>query len=127
MQQVCVWAPSNIGPSEVTVKINEWMRCHPTKPPFERFIQDHLSSEWPVMWHLKSPFYVSIDRKERKVVEEENKETETNEKSDEICPICHNSLGVAIETLICRHVFHSTCLHQWLRRSSTCPMCRHIV
>ena len=72
MQQVCVWAPSNVGLREVTVKINEWMRCHPTKPPYERFIQDRLSSEWPVMWHLKSPFYVCIDRKERKVVEEEN-------------------------------------------------------
>jgi hypothetical protein len=124
MQQVCVWAPSNVGQSEVTIKINEWMRCHPTKPPYERFIQDHISSEWPVMWHLKSPFYISIDRKERKVVEEENKE---NIREEEICPICHNSLGVATETLTCRHSFHATCLHQWLRRSSTCPMCRHVV
>lgn len=124
MQQICVWAPSNIGLSEVVIKINEWMHCHPSKPPYERFLQDHVSSEWPVMWHLKSPFYVSIDIQSRKVLLEENKE---NEKSEEICPICHNSLGVGVEILSCRHVFHTICLHQWLRRKSTCPMCRQLI
>ena len=123
MQQVCVWAPSNVGYSQVNNKINNWMRCHPTKPPYERFIQDHLSSTWPILWHLKSPFYVSIDRLARKVVEEERVEN----KEEEICPICHNALGLGIETLTCRHVFHTTCLHQWLQRSSTCPMCRHVI
>jgi hypothetical protein len=68
MKQVCVWAPSNVGTSELIAKINEWMRCHPNKPPRKRFIQDYISSAWPMMGHLKSPFFFSIDNKSRKVI-----------------------------------------------------------
>ena len=42
------------------------------------------------------------------------------------CAICLHSAVVATETdtLPCGHTFHGKCISEWLKRSSTCPLCR---
>jgi hypothetical protein len=29
-----------------------------------------------------------------------------------------------IKTLICDHTFHNKCIHKWLSKNKTCPVCR---
>ena len=43
-----------------------------------------------------------------------------------ICAICLQYAKVATETdtLPCGHTFHGKCIGEWLKRSSTCPLCR---
>lgn len=48
------------------------------------------------------------------------------------CAICLE--GFAPEDMICRtrcaggcHVFHRTCIQQWLESHETCPLCRHVL
>lgn len=43
-----------------------------------------------------------------------------------VCAICLESLTHP-RTLPCRHSFHARCVESWLRRSSTCPLCRERV
>ena len=41
------------------------------------------------------------------------------------CPICIQYVradGVRLEA--CGHTFHGSCLVEWFRRATTCPMCR---
>ena len=126
MQELSVWAPSDISPLSLRSKVNEWMRLHPTKPPYERFIQDYISSQWPILWHLKTEHKVTINKDERYVVPDDGATTDgvAAEMPDELCAICHNTLGHSAFRLACRHTYHSMCIHTWLRRSQTCPMCR---
>ena len=46
--------------------------------------------------------------------------------SDEVCSICtdndNNETKVKIDN--CRHIFHRTCLQEWFKTNSTCPLCR---
>ncbi|PWZ25095.1 E3 ubiquitin-protein ligase ZNRF3 [Zea mays] len=45
------------------------------------------------------------------------------------CAICLEDFqdGVEVAVMACsgQHEFHSGCIANWLRRSNTCPMCRH--
>ncbi|XP_017468105.1 PREDICTED: E3 ubiquitin-protein ligase RNF128-like [Rhagoletis zephyria] len=43
-----------------------------------------------------------------------------------VCTICRDSLseGDDILTTASAHIFHRTCLLDWLKRNSTCPQCR---
>lgn len=46
--------------------------------------------------------------------------------ADEPCAICHEPLA-ALPPLVamkCNHAYHAECLHRWLARSTSCPMCR---
>jgi Ring finger domain len=46
-------------------------------------------------------------------------------KGDDLCPICLCPL--ADETISvghCLHVLHASCLHSWLAKRNTCPICR---
>ncbi len=128
MQELHVWAPPNISPQSLHSKVNEWMRLNPTKPPYERFIQDYISSQWPIMWHLKIEHTITINKDERHAVFITDSGPIVQETTAaEICPICHNVLGMDAFALSCRHVYHTMCIHTWLRRSQTCPMCRAAV
>jgi hypothetical protein len=133
MHELSVWAPPDISPQSLHSKVNEWMRLHPTKPPYERFIQDYISSQWPVMWHLKTEHKIIINQEGRYTVQDERYVVPTpsastaSTTSAELCAICHNVLGMDAFALSCRHAYHTMCIHTWLRRSQTCPMCRAVV
>ncbi|KAJ5719004.1 hypothetical protein N7493_007459 [Penicillium malachiteum] len=45
------------------------------------------------------------------------------------CPICTEAyeVEVPILTLPCGHLFHEQCVQIWLRRSSSCPLCRRVI
>lgn len=58
-----------------------------------------------------------------------NEKIENNDSADEIpdedkwkCPICLDALQQPVVTR-CGHVFCWPCIHEWLRRSNTCPVC----
>lgn len=46
-----------------------------------------------------------------------------------VCSICSElfSTSTDISAALCGHVFHYTCLTQWIAKSETCPQCRKIV
>jgi len=111
-----LWAPPNVTPGSVRAKVDEWRRKNPTKPPYERFLQDYISSQWPVLWHLKRKFILDLN------CTEPIEESSDNEM--EVCAICRCSLSGGTEVLSCLHSFHTMCIHRWLQRASTCPMCR---
>ena len=48
-----------------------------------------------------------------------------SERKKETCPFCLDSL-VNLE-LPCKHLYHLTCIAQWLQKHRECPVCkRHI-
>jgi hypothetical protein len=42
------------------------------------------------------------------------------------CVICMSDFeeGEELRTLPCFHFFHSSCVDEWLKRNSKCPVCR---
>jgi len=136
MEELSVWAPPEISNASLCVKVNEWMRLNPTKPPYERFIQDYISSQWLGWWHLKIEHKVTINKQERLSIPVTPPPPHTSSTSppepphvedSDLCPICHNTLGADLFALACGHGYHTMCIHTWLRRANTCPMCRAIV
>ena len=118
--EIELWVPPHISDESIVLKANEWMVKYPSMPPYTRFIQDYISSAWPIMWHLKTKNIIIItDRMASVRVLEESIEREPD-----ICPICHNILSYGQETLRCAHTFHTMCIHRWLRCADTCPVCR---
>ena len=56
----------------------------------------------------------------------ENKKYTLNDS--EKCPICHDIFHLEeniSKIRKCRHIFHKTCLDQWLHVKKMCPMCRY--
>lgn len=113
--EVVLWAPPNISRACVREKVNEWKRKNPNLPPYERFLQDYISSLWPVLWHLKRKFVLDMSPGAEDVDED---------PSEDVCPICRCVLGLGTETMTCNHRFHTMCIHRWMQRSETCPVCR---
>ena len=44
-----------------------------------------------------------------------------------ICAICHDDLhnGQEVYKTSCGHTFHRACVCEWLKKKSSCPLCRH--
>lgn len=126
MERVSLWAPPDIGGESLCDNVNEWMRLNPSTYPYERFIQDFVSSRWPMMWHLKTEHHVWINAAERVALYDSEAHALTNVNTP-VCAICHNVMGAAAERLACNHVFHTMCIHTWLRRAETCPLCRAVI
>jgi len=116
-----IWAPPTVSVDSISVKLNEWMEQNPSRPLFTRFLQDHISSEWPVFWHLKIAHTITIDQQNRKAILPPPAETDSEA---DICSICYAGLDCGTERLACNHTFHTMCLHQWYRYQLTCPLCR---
>lgn len=116
MTSVQLWAPPHLSPSTIAQKVEEWRRANPTRPCFTRFLQDHIDSTWPVLWHLKTPFTIVLYHDSTFGVD-----IQTDEP---ICAICHSVLRDGTEKMPCNHDFHTMCIHRWLQYSSTCPVCR---
>lgn len=45
-------------------------------------------------------------------------------EEDTECAICLSPFNVSKETLSCGHAFHKSCIQEWCRSSSSCPLCR---
>ena len=44
---------------------------------------------------------------------------------DNKCSICwENIVNINSTITICKHMFHATCLHEWMKIKRNCPMCR---
>jgi hypothetical protein len=114
--EVVLWAPPNLSRGCVREKVNEWRQKNPNTPPYERFLQDYISSHWPVFWHLKRKFVLDLSQ--------EGSSDDPDDPDEEVCSICRCSLGLGTETMNCNHRFHTMCIHRWMQRSGTCPMCR---
>ena len=58
--------------------------------------------------------------------EEEGQALNEEEFVQEECAICllPNEENVTVKTP-CRHVFHYSCLLEWMKIRNTCPFCRH--
>jgi hypothetical protein len=41
------------------------------------------------------------------------------------CPICIEEIREDSKELSCKHVFHTKCITEWLKKAHTCPTCRH--
>jgi len=48
-------------------------------------------------------------------------------KIDEECAICYSDFIEDKDAykLKCKHVFHNSCINQWIKNSKTCPICRY--
>ena len=43
------------------------------------------------------------------------------------CPICTEPLPASLRPTKCGHYFHKQCLETWLKKSTSCPVCREII
>lgn len=46
---------------------------------------------------------------------------------DDPCCICLDDLNPTTLKLKCNHSFHNICIIDWLKRETTCPMCRQFI
>lgn len=47
------------------------------------------------------------------------------EDTEQLCSICMDNIEPPnILSLECNHTYHATCIAQWFRKKSTCPLCR---
>ncbi|DBA04785.1 TPA: hypothetical protein N0F65_004422, partial [Lagenidium giganteum] len=61
-------------------------------------------------------------KKPQRDVEEESK----GSSGDDVCPICLIDFedDEDVRKLPCKHIFHVPCVDEWLKRNTSCPMCK---
>ncbi|KAJ4808010.1 RING-H2 finger protein ATL1P [Rhynchospora pubera] len=71
-------------------------------------MNNKVSDSRIVVW---SSIYQKMDKEDR--------------NSDCVVCLCQMQQGEKVVQLpFCRHLFHKTCIHPWLARNLTCPICR---
>ncbi|KAL7106015.1 hypothetical protein ACP275_07G084100 [Erythranthe tilingii] len=63
---------------------------------------------------------------------------EDEEEEGEVCAIClddlycpdqsnnHRNINISLGILVCKHIYHSDCIRNWLRVKNFCPMCKAV-
>ncbi|WCJ33129.1 RING/U-box superfamily protein [Euphorbia peplus] len=48
------------------------------------------------------------------------------EESGSVCSICLEdiTIGSHVKRLECTHMYHGSCIGEWLKKTNTCPICR---
>lgn len=56
----------------------------------------------------------------------ENNSEHVDDTSDGVCIVCLSSVAVGDQVLElpCSHIFHLSCVEEWLKRSLVCPVCK---
>ena len=72
----------------------------------------------------------SFDDNSNKLIEEleiDEKLIKNNEIENNKCIICLNNYEIhdKISYLSCSHLFHSSCIKQWIKRANKCPICKN--
>ncbi|TMW55943.1 hypothetical protein Poli38472_008591 [Pythium oligandrum] len=49
------------------------------------------------------------------------------QNNEDVCPICLIEFeeDEDVRNLPCKHIFHVACIDEWLKRNTTCPMCKN--
>eukprot|EP00644_Phytophthora_capsici_P017905 jgi/Phyca11/59323/gw1.62.195.1 len=107
-----------------------------------RYTSHHSDAVGDVLRHFESPAWVRLvlrqvlpqlkqisptDPKELIKMVRDAENNHADAEQDATCSICMAAActgSVAQLELPCGHRFHSTCAQSWLRRRSTCPLCR---
>ena len=93
------------------------LRCPISRERVPNVLFDFLGVEHPADRRTLSQIYADLCITESMAVDTSMDQT--------ICVICQESLNskssIALE---CRHIFHWTCLFEWVPIKSTCPICR---
>uniref|UniRef100_F6TGC0 E3 ubiquitin-protein ligase RNF181 n=2 Tax=Ciona intestinalis TaxID=7719 RepID=F6TGC0_CIOIN len=58
------------------------------------------------------------------VVENLKQRTVTELDPSEKCPVCLVPYSGTVIEMPCNHSFHKDCLHPWLNKTNSCPVCR---
>jgi E3 ubiquitin-protein ligase RNF115/126 len=55
------------------------------------------------------------------------KRNEEGELEMPTCSVCLTEFELGVEAIFvpCGHIFHTKCLHPWLKDHNTCPVCRY--
>ena len=67
-----------------------------------------------------------------RIIQEEGKEEDEEEQSKCTVCLCSYQVNETVKVLSCcklhlGHIFHSSCIDEWLRRSKVCPLCKRLV
>ncbi|KAF7635733.1 RING-type domain-containing protein, partial [Meloidogyne graminicola] len=69
----------------------------------------------------------------KNIIETFGKHTIENKQEKQVCECCSICLDEfklnerAQQLIQCNHIFHKKCIQKWLKKNSTCPLCRKIV
>ncbi|CAN0871659.1 E3 ubiquitin-protein ligase RING1-like [Linum grandiflorum] len=69
--------------------------------------------------------YMELVEKEKAAIEKLEVVDNYLDAEEDCCTICLGEMGGGrVIKLECKHVFHQSCLINWLKTSKTCPLCR---
>lgn len=68
-------------------------------------------------------------KKERFYMKEITQDVDGDESCCDSCVVCLErfSARVGLTRLPCKHIFHEQCIFDWLKKSTSCPLCRYEV